>query len=93
MIAGVSYELQRLSARYATTGPLQIFLLPGFLFQKISTRIPDDDQIEVAITAMEAAAWRNRVGEEAPVEEDVLEFPSFEGFLEALPSLRPLSNA
>ena len=93
VIAGLSYELQRLSARYATKGPLQVFLLPGFLFQKISTRIPDDDQIEVAIAAMEAAAWRDRVGEAAPPEEELLVYPSFAGFREALPSLRPLRNA
>ena len=93
VIAGLSYELQRLSARYATTGPLRVFLLPGFLFQKISTRRPDDDQIEVAIAAMEAAAWRDRVGEEAPAEEELLVFPHFDGFIEALPSLRPLRNA
>ncbi|MEM9068426.1 MAG: DUF1385 domain-containing protein [Myxococcota bacterium] len=87
IIAAISYELQRLSARYATKGPLQIFLLPGFLFQKISTREPDDDQIEVAITAMEAAAWRDRVGEES-VAEDLLIYPTFERFRDALPSLR-----
>ena len=35
-IAAISYELQRLSARYCTTGPLQVLLWPGFLFQKIT---------------------------------------------------------
>lgn len=92
VIAGLSYELQRLSARYATQGPLRVFLLPGFLFQKISTRRPDDDQIEVAIAAMEAAAWRDRVGAEAPSDEELLVFPSFDGFMDALPTLRPLQN-
>src|SRR5690606_9728773 len=51
-IAAVSYELQRLSARYCTRGPLRILLWPGFLFQKITTREPDDSQIEIAIAAM-----------------------------------------
>ncbi|HUO66057.1 MAG TPA: DUF1385 domain-containing protein [Gammaproteobacteria bacterium] len=55
LIAAVSYELQRLSARYCTTGPLRVLLYPGFLFQKITTREPDDAQIEVAIVAMQAA--------------------------------------
>ena len=92
-IAAFSFELQRLSARYCTKGPLRIFLLPGFLFQKITTREPDDDQVEVAIAAMEAAAWREREAAEEPIEAaapapspalEPLVFPSFEGFRAAL---------
>jgi uncharacterized protein YqhQ len=59
VIAAVSYELQRLSARYCTTGPLRMLLLPGFLFQRITTREPDDAQLEVAISAMEVARVRD----------------------------------
>ena len=92
VIAAISYELQRLSARYCQTGPLRAFLLPGFLFQKITTREPDDDQIEVAIAALEAAAWRERVGASAESSEEPLVFPTFEGFREALPSLRPAAR-
>lgn len=93
VIAALSYELQRLTARYCTTGPLRVFLWPGFLFQKLSTREPTDDQIEVAIAAMEAAAWRERVGDRAEAAPDPLVFPSFDGFVEALPQLRPLRVA
>lgn len=89
VIAGVSFEFQRFTARYATKGPLQVLLLPGFLFQKISTREPDDSQIEVAITAMQAAAWREKVGDTAETGEDLV-FESFSGFQEALPKLRPM---
>ena len=92
LIAAVSFELQRFTARYCTKGPLQILLWPGFLFQKITTREPSDDQLEVAITAMEAAAWRERVGEEAPTSEEPLVYPTFEGFMESLPSLRPVAG-
>jgi uncharacterized protein YqhQ len=60
-VAAISYELQRFSARYCTRGPLRVLLYPGFLFQKITTREPDDAQLEVAIAAMEVA----RVREEA----------------------------
>lgn len=73
-IAAISYELQRLSARYCTTGPLRVLLYPGFLFQKITTREPDDAQIEVAIVAMESARFRGKA-------EGVRAFPSFEGAL------------
>jgi uncharacterized protein YqhQ len=74
-IAAVSYELQRFSARYCTTGPLRVVLYPGFLFQKITTREPDDAQIEVAIAAMEGAATRER---ENPAEERLRSFASFD---------------
>ena len=90
-IAAVSFELQRLSARFCTTGPLRVFLLPGFLFQKITTREPDDEQIEVAIAAFQAAAWRgerNSAGEESPSEEAVLQFPSFDEFREGFAGAR-----
>jgi uncharacterized protein YqhQ len=88
-IAATSYELQRLSARYCTTGPLQVLLWPGYLFQKITTREPDDAQIEIAITAMKTAMWREEVGEKAPADAAPLVFPTFERFLAELPSLRP----
>lgn len=87
-IAAISYELQRLSARYCTRGPLQVLLWPGFLFQKITTREPDDSQIEIAIAAMRTAMWREEVGAEIPADESALVFASFESFLEDLPTLR-----
>jgi uncharacterized protein YqhQ len=89
VIAGVSYELQRFSARYCTTGPLRVLLWPGFLFQKITTREPDDAQIEIAITAMRTAMWRESVGAEAAADDTPLVFASFDSFLAGLPSLRP----
>lgn len=84
LIAAVSYELQKLSARFCTTGWRRAFLWPGFLFQKITTREPDDDQIEVAIAAMETAAWRDRIQEAAPHGEDPIVFASFARFKEVL---------
>lgn len=87
LIAAISYELQRLSARYCTTGPLSVLLLPGFAFQKITTREPDDAQLEIAITAMQTAIWRDTVGVDVPADEPLL-FPSFGAFNGALPSLR-----
>lgn len=88
-IAAVSYELQRLSARFCTTGPLQVVLWPGFLFQMITTREPDDAQIEIAITAMKTAIWRESVGDGAETDEEPLLFESFDSFLDGASSLRP----
>jgi uncharacterized protein YqhQ len=89
VIAAVSYEFQRFSARYCTRGPLRALLLPGFLFQKITTIEPDDAQIEIAIAALDAARWRETTGREAPAPVAApMFFPDFDGFREALPSLR-----
>jgi len=84
LIAAVSYELQRLSARFCTTGWRRAFLYPGFLFQKITTREPEDDQVEIAIAAMEAAAWRDRIRDAAPSGDDPIVFASFDRFREVL---------
>lgn len=91
VIAAVSYEFQRFTAKYCTTGPMRALLWPGFLFQKITTRVPDDAQLEVAIAAMKAAAWRDEVGATRVESEEALVFPSFAAFAEALPTLRPVA--
>jgi uncharacterized protein YqhQ len=84
LIAAISYELQKLSARFCTTGWRRILLYPGFLFQKITTREPDDDQVEIAIAAMETAAWRERIQSGAPHGDDPIVFASFTRFREVL---------
>lgn len=78
-IAALSYEFQRFTAKFCTTGPLRALLWPGFLFQKITTRAPDDQQLEIAIAALKAAEWRmSRV----EGEKRVAEFPSFGEFID-----------
>lgn len=88
-VAAISYELQRLSARYCTTGPLRFLLYPGFLYQKITTREPDDTQLEVAIAAMEVArvvdeAAQTSAAESVREDDRVHVFPSFTGLSEAV---------
>ncbi|HVY29361.1 MAG TPA: DUF1385 domain-containing protein [Polyangiaceae bacterium] len=51
-IAAITFELQRLLAKYCSTGPLSVLLWPGFLVQKITTIEPDDQQLEVALSAL-----------------------------------------
>lgn len=58
IIAGLAYEVVRFSGRVARGGcPLWLkpLIAPGLWFQKVTTREPDDEQIEVAIAAMRAA--------------------------------------
>lgn len=62
VIAGVSYEFIRLAGR--SENPLvKLLSLPGKGMQKLTTREPDDDMIEVAIAAVEAVFdWRTFQG-------------------------------
>ena len=55
VIAGISYEVLRIHGRYAGNWVLKVLLGPGLLLQMLTTRRPDDDQIEVAIAALEGA--------------------------------------
>ncbi|HEX6278269.1 MAG TPA: DUF1385 domain-containing protein [Polyangiaceae bacterium] len=64
-IAAITFELQRLLARFATKGPLRVLLWPGFLVQKITTIEPDDAQLEVALAALAVTIERERAPERA----------------------------
>jgi uncharacterized protein YqhQ len=58
VLAGVTFEIQRVFARWCTTGPLRLLLWPGFLVQKITTIEPDDAQLEVALASLRATLFR-----------------------------------
>lgn len=85
VIAGITFEIQRLFARYCTTGPLRVLLWPGFLVQKVTTIEPDDDQLEVAMAAMRATLFREEAPEAAPTDVSEQSFPSY-GALMAAPA-------
>lgn len=77
VIAGLTFELQRLFARHCTTGPLRALLWPGFLVQKITTVEPDDDQLEVALASLRATLWREHAPAIAPAATTEHRFPSY----------------
>lgn len=52
VIAACSYEILRLGARFYGFAPVRFFLQPGLWLQKLTTREPTDDQVEVAIAAL-----------------------------------------
>ena len=87
VIAAVTFELQRILARYFRDGPLRVFLWPGFLVQKITTAEPSDDQLEVALASLRATLFRQEQGHAYPSEDDVA-FESY-GALLAAERLRP----
>ncbi|MFO0679841.1 MAG: DUF1385 domain-containing protein [Polyangiaceae bacterium] len=76
VITAVTFELQRFSARYCTTGPLRVLLVPGFLVQKITTIEPDDAQLEVALASLRATLFRERAEDTGSDVVDV-SFPNY----------------
>lgn len=54
VVAGLGYEFLKFSGRYHNNRWLKYLITPGLWLQKLTTREPDDDQIEVAIAALEA---------------------------------------
>lgn len=52
LIAAVSYEILRLGARYYHILPVRLIVQPGLWLQRLTTRQPSDDQVEIAIAAL-----------------------------------------
>lgn len=85
LIAAVTFEIQRVFARWCTTGPLRVLLWPGFLCQKITTIEPDDDQLEVALASLRVTLFRE-TGEDTKAGGDV-RYASFDALMKS-PKLR-----
>jgi len=51
LIAGLAYEVLRLGARYERSLVMRVLMAPGLWLQKITTKPPSNDQIEVAIAS------------------------------------------
>ena len=55
VVSGLAYELIRLSAPRCQKGFFRIIVLPGLSLQRITTKEPSDDQLEIAIRALKEA--------------------------------------
>jgi uncharacterized protein YqhQ len=55
LISGTSFELLRLSDRHKTVPIIGALIKPGLWLQKITTKTPDDSQLDVAARALKAA--------------------------------------
>lgn len=53
VVVGVSYEWLKFAARYGGRWWMRFLLYPGLLMQRLTTREPDDEMIEVAIAALQ----------------------------------------
>lgn len=65
-IAGVAYELQRLSARPSCPRIIQWLTRPGMWMQNITTKEPTDDQLEIAVLALARSLAREEGRAAAP---------------------------
>ena len=52
VIAVISYEIMKFGASHSRNPVIRILLAPGLMLQAITTRQPDDGQIEAAISAL-----------------------------------------
>lgn len=67
VIAGVSYELIRYAGAHTDNPLVRIAITPGLLLQKLTTRQPDDSQIEVAIASLKAVVPPEDLAQEPEV--------------------------
>ena len=73
LVAGASYELIRLSAKQSETVVGKVIAAPGLWLQRVTTKEPDEGQLEVALVALRSAlgveVGRDRTGHHAAIEE------------------------
>jgi uncharacterized protein YqhQ len=55
ILAAVGYEVLKIGAKFRRYRLMRAIMFPGILVQKITTKRPTDDMIEVAISSMEEA--------------------------------------
>jgi uncharacterized protein YqhQ len=60
-IAGISYEILKFSDKYSKNWFFRQIIKPGLWFQKITTKKPTKDQVEVAIETLKALLKKEKV--------------------------------
>ena len=68
VIAGLGYEIIRFQARFADNKVVRIILVPSLALQRLTTRQPKDDQIEVALTALKQVLEADKPAQELAAE-------------------------
>jgi uncharacterized protein YqhQ len=68
LIAGLSYEVLRLTAKRAGSPVFALLVAPGLMLQKITTQEPTDDMLAVAIAALEEALREDGLMPEAELQ-------------------------
>jgi len=55
LVIGISFEVLKASGKHSSRPLIRILIQPGLWLQRITTREPDDSQVEVALAALNAA--------------------------------------
>jgi uncharacterized protein YqhQ len=63
VVAGFSYEVIRFAARHMEWRWVRVLMIPGLALQKLTTREPALDQLEVAITSLRAVMTAEQLAE------------------------------
>jgi uncharacterized protein YqhQ len=63
LIAGLAYEVIRYAARHMEKGWVRALMRPGLSLQRLTTREPTLDQLEVAITSLRAVMTAEQLAE------------------------------
>ncbi len=65
VIASLGYEVTQFGARHLKNGFVRAMMAPGLWLQKLTTKEPDDRQIEIAIAALESVLASDREAAQA----------------------------
>jgi uncharacterized protein YqhQ len=66
-VAGIAYEFIKLAGKKCDTSVIaRLMSAPGMWLQKITTREPDDQQLEIALISIRKTLWREALGKDAP---------------------------
>lgn len=67
LIAGLSYEMIRYAGRHKEGLVARVLVWPGLVLQRLTTREPDDEQLEVAAAALHEVLRVEQGGEAVPL--------------------------
>jgi uncharacterized protein YqhQ len=89
VIAGIAYELLRLGGKYPDSAFMKAIVAPGLLLQALTTRYPDESQMEVAIASMNELL--DKEGDQRPIAGDDFSEVTLDDLPAPIPPLLPPS--
>src|SRR5579864_8696053 len=89
VIAGIAYELLRVGGKYPDSAFMKMIVAPGLLLQALTTRYPDESQMEVAIASMNELLEKE--GDQRPLASDDFSEVTLDDLPAPIPPLLPPS--
>jgi uncharacterized protein YqhQ len=90
VIAGIAYELLRLGGKYPDSAFMKAIVAPGLLLQALTTRYPDESQMQVAIASMNELLQKE--GDQRPLATDDFSEVTLDDLPAPIPPLLPPST-